>query len=137
MTAVLVERLRNAKPQWKPSELKDVDPRTIIANFFSPESPFVRQAPKLEFQGNGTEASIERVGPMHYALPTEIDIEKMVRGTHPRSGGVAYNLDQLVEKFRHMTEGKFGVDRKIREVVARRCEIAEDPDNHHCLRWKD
>lgn len=98
--------------------------------------------PKLAFANDAAaQASLPRttldtMGPMKYALPTEHEIGLFVRGEHPSNSDVGYNLEQLVERFVRSTGRKHGVEEKIREVAARRCVVVEDPDMHHCLRWK-
>ena len=133
MTSVLIDKNRDTRPAWSPSELRDVDEVQTIKSFFDSTSPFLKNSPKLDLP---LERSVDRAASMRYALPTEFEIEMIVRGTHPQSGSVAYSLDDLIAKFLSMTGGKHGVAGKIREVAARKCEIAEDPDSHHCLRWK-
>ena len=69
---------------------------------------------------------------MKFALPSEEEIEQIVRGTHAQSSSMAYSLDDLINKFSSMTSQKHGVDDKIREVAARRCVVTED----RWLSWK-
>ena len=89
-------------------------------------------APKLEIDNS----KVQQQDPMRYGLPTEEEIKQVVRGEHPQSGALALTREEVVKKFLGMTGNKHGVSKKIYEVLERRCEVIQDPDNNGCLRWK-
>lgn len=134
VTAVLIDKKRGVRPAWSPKTLQEVSV-DLVKDFFSSESQYVKAAPKLELDEE-SHPSAQKLEPTKFALPAEHEIEQIVRGLHPESGAVAYNVDNLIKKFRDMTNNKHGVEAKIRDVVSRRCEEIADPYNHHCLRWK-
>lgn len=131
VTAVLIDKKRGVRPNWTPNTLREVS-NDLVNKFFNSESEYVKAAPQLDLPGSAA----QKLEPTRFALPTELEIEQIVRGLHSQSGAVAYNLDNLIQRFRNMTGDKHGVEAKIREVVARRCVEVADPDNHRCLRWK-
>lgn len=121
--------------------MRAVDPDEVKRNFFDQESPYIKPfIPTLNFPLERPDAKNvfgkARITPFTYALPTEAEIERIVSGNHPQSGGVALSADEVVQRFISMRRGKRGVAEKVREVCARRCVVEEDPDRHHCLRWK-
>ncbi|KAL5490032.1 EHD3 [Sanghuangporus weigelae] len=129
---VLVDKLRDERPPWDPTDLPEVT-EEMVKRYFD-DSPYVAAAPTLDI-----EEDVERKlhqNPMAFALPTEKEIGKRVRGEHPQSGAFALTLDDLIQTFRRLTKDKCGVEEKIREVVQRRCDIIEDPERNQCLRWK-
>lgn len=125
---VVVNKLRDTRPNWSPSTLSEVS-KDIVKRFFD-KSEYVESAPKLDI-----EAKTLR-NPMQFSLPTEQEIKMIVRGEHPRSGALALTREEIVQKFLSMTGNKHGVAEKVTEVLERRCELVEDPDNNGCLRWK-
>lgn len=132
MNKVLVDKLRDERPPWDPEDLSGVS-KEILGRFFD-DSPYVAKAPILDIQEE-TERQLHR-NPMEFALPTEEEIGKVVRGEHPRSGAFAVTLDDLIQTFQNSTKNKRGVEEKVREVAQRRCEVIEDPERNQCLRWK-
>lgn len=137
VTAVLIEKVRDARPQWSPDSLDDVDVQAVQNKFFDPNSQFIKPfAPTLELPAVHT-VNKAKINPQTYALPSEAEIEQIVRGTHLQSGGVALSVDEVVQKFVRMRQGKRGVEAKVREVCARRCEVDKSSGSHECLRWKN
>ncbi|EJD02197.1 3-hydroxyisobutyryl-CoA hydrolase [Fomitiporia mediterranea MF3/22] len=130
---VLVEKVRNERPPWNPDSLSGVTD-DIVKRFFD-DSQYVRSAPALDISKQDETMEGKR-DPMAFALPTEKEIRQLVRGEHLQSGAFALTLEELVEKFRNMKRNKHGVDEKVLEVAARKCEIIQDPENQRCLRWK-
>ena len=102
----------------------------IVKRFFD-DSPYVVAAPTLDINED-----VQGESPMKFALPTEEQIGIVVRGEHAGSGAYALTLDDVLDKFRRKTNNKRGVEEKVREVVARKCEVIDDPNHHQCLRWK-
>lgn len=132
MTKVLKKKDRVNRPPWNPDALKDVS-EELVAKFFD-DSEFVRAAPKLEFH-EAAEAE-ENIKPMSYGLPSEEEIGRVVRGEHPQSGSLALTPIDLIKKFNALTGNKKGVEKKIVDVVRRRCELAANADGQRYLRWK-
>ena len=133
MNKVLVEKVRNERPPWKPDSLTEVT-EEIVGRFFD-GSQYLQAVPPLDLELDSGKNGRQR-DTMKFALPTEKEIEQVVRGEHPQSGAYALTLDELVQIFRNMKNDKKGVEEKVREVAARKCEVLEDPGNHRCLRWK-
>ncbi|PAV23801.1 3-hydroxyisobutyryl-coenzyme A hydrolase isoform 1 [Pyrrhoderma noxium] len=127
---VVVDKRRDTRPNWSPSELSQVD-KEFVKNFFD-NSKYVTSAPKLEIDNS----KVQQQDPMRYGLPTEEEIKQVVRGEHPQSGALALTREEVVKKFLGMTGNKHGVSEKVYEVLERRCEVIQDPDNNGCLRWK-
>jgi len=136
VTAVLIDKLRDGRPAWSPSALEEIDQTGLVKSFFDSDSQYLRDSPRLELPTERGVGVQEHGSSMKFALPSEQEIEQIVRGTHAKSSSVAYNLGDLIKKFVTMTSRKHGVEDKIREVAARRCVIVEDPDQYHSLRWK-
>lgn len=132
MTKVLVEKDRANRPPWDPTELEQVS-QQLVDKFFD-DSDLVRAAPKLEL--NEATETEERVKPMSFGLPTEEDIGRVVRGEHPQSGSLALTPNDLIAKFNNLTGNKKGVEKKVLDVIARRCEVTADADGQRYLRWK-
>ena len=135
---MLIDKLRDVRPKWVPDSLSAVEPGKVKSDFFDPESRFIKPfAPTLELPLERKDVTGKaQITPQTYALPTEGEISQIVRGTHPQSGGIALSVDEVVQTFLRMRNGKHGVEQKVREVCARCCVVEEDPDRHHCLRWK-
>lgn len=132
MTKVLVEKDRNNRPPWNPNQLEEVS-QELVNKFFD-DSELVRAAPKLDIrEAPETE---ERVKPMSFGLPTEEDIGRVVRGDHPQSGSLALTPNDLIQKFNSLTGNKKGVEKKVLDVIERRCERVADGDGKRYLRWK-
>ena len=106
----------------------------IVKRFFD-DSSFVKRAPVLELDED-TGKNVQHIHPMTYALPTEVEIGKVVRGELKQSGAYALTLPEVLDKFLRKTNNKRGVEEKVREVIARKCEVVDDPNYHQCLRWK-
>jgi len=122
VTAVLITKTKE-RPAWSPSTLAEVSYEDVMSKFFSSSSPYLAPLPKLSYPERD---SWEPETFARYTLPSEEDIEKFARGSHPDSGALAVNFQDVVEKFVESTNGKHGVKEKVREVLARRCGIAEN-----------
>ncbi|KAF8163438.1 3-hydroxyisobutyryl-CoA hydrolase [Crassisporium funariophilum] len=131
--AVIVDKIKGVRPNWSPSNLKDVSPQ-IIANFFEPSSPYLSSAPELTFPAEVTSGTL--TNPMKYALPTEEEIGSVVMGSHASGGAVGIRFDELLARFAELRPSKLGVKEKLYEVVQRRCEITDNADgNRVWLKW--
>ena len=132
MTKVLVDKDRDNRPPWDPSTLQEVS-KEHVARFFD-ASELVQAAPKLNIrEAPETEG---RVKPMSFGLPTEKEIGRVVRGEHPQSGSLALTPKDLIQKFQSLSGNKKGVEKKVLDVVERRCELTAEADGERYLRWK-
>lgn len=107
----------------------------IIDRFFQPTSTYLASAPKLEIPQFLARGNIPE--PSRFALPTEEEIGKVVRGSHSSGGTTGIRLDELVTRFRDLRPGKMGVKQKVLEVARRRCGVEDNADgNAVWLKWK-
>ncbi|KAF9505270.1 hypothetical protein BS47DRAFT_1400580 [Hydnum rufescens UP504] len=99
-TSILVNKdPTDKRPNWRPSTLGTVSPSDVWDTFFSPTSPYVLTAPRIQTERTSAEINLRR-----YALPSENGID-------------------VVTQF----EGKMrGVQFKVNEVLPRRCETMKD-----------
>lgn len=63
---------------------------------------------------------------LRYGLPTEDELQALVRGSHVSSGPGALTLQELITKAEDLRGGKRGVAGKVQEVVSRRCAVDQD-----------
>lgn len=131
VTAIVIRKDRENRPAWSPSTLSEVS-QELVDQFFAP-SIYTDNAPELELQNK--EIDEHHSISMKYALPSESEVEQMVRGTHAQSGALANNVADIIEIFNTRTGNKHGVEDKILEIVARRCEVVDDPDGYRALTW--
>lgn len=120
------------RPQWSPSEIKDIQDEDISEKFFSKYSPENGTAPAIvppPYLSNVTDLA----DPMKFALPTEAEIRSMVDGSHRSSGATTITLDELLTMFDRMRNGKAGMREKILEVVDRKCFLEQD--KHMDKKW--
>ncbi|KAK0441016.1 3-hydroxyisobutyryl-CoA hydrolase [Armillaria borealis] len=184
ITAKLIDKSKGP-PQWSPNSVKDVTD-DIVSRFFSAESAFLTQAPKLYLPENDpvpkegstkeTEDSTNKAGapsqestgsvensgkrdaaldgqdrdigpprdfsakphPYHkFGLPTEKEIEAIVRGNDIDSPGTGYTVDEVVEKVLEHHNGKMGIREKVLEIIERKCKIVDNADgNFVWVSWK-
>ncbi|KAK0211170.1 3-hydroxyisobutyryl-CoA hydrolase [Desarmillaria ectypa] len=185
ITAKLIDKSKGP-PQWSPSSVKDVT-EDIVSRFFSAESAFLAQAPKLYLPENDTalkagstketEDSANKAGEKStgsvesggdkkgkgnivldgrdrdirpppdfsakphayhkYGLPTEKEIEAIIRGNDIDSPGTGYTIDEVVEKVLGHHNGKMGIREKVLEIVERKCKIVDNADgNFVWVSWK-
>ncbi|KAG7448221.1 3-hydroxyisobutyryl-coenzyme A hydrolase isoform 1 [Guyanagaster necrorhizus] len=173
ITAKLIDKSKGL-PQWSPSSVKDVTD-DIVSRFFSAESTFLSQAPKLFLPENdvatedgstttmeGVESGQVKKGKEdivpdgqdrdigsppefsakphayhRYSLPTEKEIEDIIRGNDIDSPGTGYTIDEVVEKVFEHHDGKVGIREKVLEIVERKCKIVDNADgNFVWVSWK-
>lgn len=126
VTAVLVDKIKNVRPNWNPSSLAEVSQTDVLEKFFKKYSPEKGNAPSLTIPENVLPADHKIPHPMRYALPMEKEIGQMVMGSHRESGGTQITLPELLKKFSELRGDKNGVKEKIQEVVSRKCKEGED-----------
>lgn len=132
--SVLVKKEKDVRPDWSPATIEEITPK-IVARFFDPESPFLRDVPSLNLPAELVSGTI--ANPWKYALPSEDEIRSLVLGSHVSGGGLAFTLEELLARFAEMRPGKMGVKEKVLEVVQRKCELTDNNDgNRVWLKWK-
>ncbi|KAG9015278.1 hypothetical protein FRB93_012977 [Tulasnella sp. JGI-2019a] len=138
VSALLINK-QGGRPAWDPSEIKDVKQSDVVDKFFSASSPFFKNLPTTSFTapeaGDGP-GVVTETDPLRFSLPSEEEIGRLVRGEHPSSSDTSLDLPELLERSRELY-GKAGVEAKVKDVVARRCEVVAKTDNQEqYLRWK-
>lgn len=78
--------------------------------------------------------TLGRRQPQTFGLPSEREIAQVVRGDHPQSGAFSLTVEELIEQLTTITGGKHGLESKVRDVVARRCQEIEE-DGKRYLKW--
>lgn len=91
--------------EWKPATLAEVTNETVDSFFQIPDGQ-----PRLQLLSEGDYNAYPHA---HFALPSEKEIEDVVRQGHPSRRPV---VDALLEKYAH----REGVRRKVVEVLARK-----------------
>ncbi|EJU00771.1 ClpP/crotonase [Dacryopinax primogenitus] len=121
--AVLEDKIKG-RPTWEPSTLKEVTADDIWTRFFSPTSPFTKTMPKMDLD------FVEPLNPprdvMHFALPSEKEIGRVIRGEEKDSGAFAVTAEDVVRWFADKSPGKPGVAAKVREVLERKARTKKD-----------
>jgi 3-hydroxyisobutyryl-CoA hydrolase len=127
VTSVLVLK-ETSRPTWSPASPANVDADSLEASFFSSRTNLPELVlPEALRQSHPHPASFLR-----YGLPSEDELQALVKGSHTSSGSGALTLQELVAKAESLRVGKRGVARKVQEVVARRCAV----DNDGYLHWR-
>ncbi|KAH8826872.1 3-hydroxyisobutyryl-coenzyme A hydrolase isoform 1 [Flagelloscypha sp. PMI_526] len=71
-----------------------------------------------------------------YTLPTEREIEAVVRGSHPSSGSTGMRKEEVVDRFVNLKQRKVGVKDKVLEVLERQCDLVDNGDGEAVwLEW--
>ncbi|KZS89987.1 3-hydroxyisobutyryl-coenzyme A hydrolase [Sistotremastrum niveocremeum HHB9708] len=128
--AVLVDKVKGT-PEWNPADVADTSYPEIISRFFDSQSPYhAKDQLALDEQVRNPEHF------MQYSLPAESEVAEHVLGTSRESSSKGLNRDELMSIIRNRYPNKGGLDHRMEEIIARKCTIAEDPDNFHHVRWK-
>jgi 3-hydroxyisobutyryl-CoA hydrolase len=123
------------RPAWFPSTISEVRSGEITRKFFSKDSPFTSPTPA--FSAPSHPANVKEPDPAKYALPTELEIGAVVRGSGTSSGGTGLTLEELLSHFGQRRPGKHGIREKVLEVVQRKCDLVDNGDkNYRWLKWK-
>ncbi|KAG8863149.1 hypothetical protein FRB96_009331 [Tulasnella sp. 330] len=141
VSALLIDK-EQGRPAWEPSEVKDVKQSDVIDKFFDSNSPFLKDLPETTTFTATPEAGVEtsaavatETDPLRFSLPSEEEIGRLVRGDHPSSSDTSLDLPELLERTRDLYR-KAGVEEKVKDVVARRCEVvAKTEGQQEYLRW--
>lgn len=110
MTQSLI--LRTDERRWSPDKLQDVT-EDMIAPFFQGES-FLDLTENLEPRDRDEanidiEAQWETVIFERFALPSEWEIESVIRGSHPSSGSSGMTIHDVKVKFNDLKDNKMYV----------------------------
>ncbi|GAA5979180.1 hypothetical protein JCM11641_008452 [Rhodosporidiobolus odoratus] len=139
VTDLLVKKLKpeEQRPAWSPSSLSEVSETDIQSTYFSNSPPFTNPPlPQLEF-GKSRRSRPRSLAPYtvsphaRFALPTERDIEKVVKGEDAGSDDYAVTKVEVIERLQRRWDGKVGVKEKVEEVLSRRTVEAEQ----RTLKW--
>ncbi|KZV96198.1 ClpP/crotonase [Exidia glandulosa HHB12029] len=116
---------------WEPNTVAECDNQKIVERFFNFSSPFLKGTPMLDI-----EPPTEQPAPfMRFSLPSEHYVESVVRGTDRNSGTKALTAAEVVKRINETFDKKNGVTEKVEEIIARKCEVLEDPDRYGCIGW--
>ncbi|BGO97558.1 3-hydroxyisobutyryl-CoA hydrolase [Rhodotorula toruloides] len=124
------------RPDWHPATLSEVTDDHIQKTFFAHPPPFTNPPlPKLNFsrmqRAQGAYPTY-RVSPhAKWLLPTERDVEKVVKGEDAGSDEYAVTKQEVVERLVARWRGKVGVAEKVEEVLSRKTVVAEQDT----LKW--
>lgn len=112
----------STQPAWSPSSLDQVNEESLEAFFTTAEA----DPPQLVLPEASLNSPHAPQSFLRYGLPTEDELQALVRGSHASSGPVALTLQELITKAKDLRGGKRGVAGKVREVVSRRCAVDQD-----------
>jgi len=132
--AVLVDRIKG-RPDWQPSSLKDVSYADIISRFFKASSSYIENAVTLEVPSESVDSESSQTNVTKYGLPSEKEIEQVVTGTHRTSPSKGFDAVQVMKMFQTLYPHKGGLEEKVSEVLARKCEVVDDPGHFQHVRW--
>ncbi|KAL7341933.1 3-hydroxyisobutyryl-CoA hydrolase [Rhodotorula toruloides] len=124
------------RPEWQPATLSQVTDDHIQKTFFAHPPPFTNPPlPKLNLsrmqRAQGAYPTY-RVSPhAKWLLPTERDVEKVVKGEDAGSDEYAVTRQEVVERLVARWRGKVGVAEKVEEVLSRKTVVAEQDT----LKW--
>ncbi|BGP13734.1 hypothetical protein JCM10213_009051 [Rhodosporidiobolus nylandii] len=139
VTDLLIKKLKpeEQRPAWSPTSLAEVSTKTIQSIFFSNSPPFSNPPlPNLDFK-KSRKARPFALAPYktsphaRWALPTERDVEKVVKGEDAGSDDFAVTRAEVIERLERRWNGKVGVREKVEEVLGRRTVSAEQDT----LKW--
>jgi 3-hydroxyisobutyryl-CoA hydrolase len=126
-----VDRIKG-RPNWEPSELKDVSYSDLISHFFKSSSPYLQNAPLLEVPEIEDSS---RTDVTRYGLPSEEEIQQVVTGVHRTSSKKGLDAVQVMKTFQNLYPHKGGLEEKVSEVLARKCDVVDDPGHFQHVRW--
>lgn len=124
---------KKGRPEWKPPTLEEVTDESIKKTFFSHPPPFSNPPlPKLQFRHKAASRPYKQYPHAHYSLPSENAIKDVVTGEARGSGQYAVTANEVVQHFVKSSNGKVGVEDKVRDVIARKCTVQ---NNDSTLKW--
>ncbi|GAA6026618.1 hypothetical protein JCM8202_004510 [Rhodotorula sphaerocarpa] len=137
VTDLLVRKIKpeEQRPAWKPSTLEEVTDEHVQNIFFSHPPPFKNPpVPQLDFSRKNRPGAFAayKVSPhSKWALPSEREIEKIVKGEDSGSNEFAVTKQEVVDRLLQRWNGKIGVKHKVDEVLQRKAIVAEE----QTLKW--
>ncbi len=118
--------------------MEEVD-GTVLQRFFAPNSPYVTtDAPKFGLSDQEFQILEARITPFHeYGLPSEDEIEDVIRGLAPNSPSLSMTRTEVITFFTDQNKERYDdVKDKVEEVVDRRCRIVDNSDgNFEWVAW--
>ncbi|GAA5837681.1 hypothetical protein JCM9279_006834 [Rhodotorula babjevae] len=121
------------RPSWSPATLKEVSDADIQRTFFSSPPPFSNppvpnlRLAQLRKSRPGTPLPPYKTSPhAKWALPSERDVEKIVKGEDAGSDDYAVTRAEVVERLVRRSGGKVGVKEKVEEVLRRKTVLADE-----------
>ena len=126
---MLIDKTKTlGSPAWSPASLDQVDTASLEASFFKAEE----NSPQLVLPEALRNSHPPPASFLRYGLPSEDELQALVKGRHASSGSGALTLQELIAKVEDLRGGKRGVAGKVQEVASRRCTI--DGDGY--LQWR-
>lgn len=123
-----MKKNRDIRAEWSPNAISDVQHDEIRKTFFNAPSSTTPRLPPLP-KGAKVYSQYPHV---HFALPSEVFIGRVVRGDTPDSGSFALSKQEVLDWFEREWDGKIGVREKVLEVLDRRTKVMQD----ETLQWK-
>ncbi|POY76578.1 hypothetical protein BMF94_0167 [Rhodotorula taiwanensis] len=137
VTDLLIRKIKpeDQRPAWKPATLEEVSDKHIQETFFAHPPPFKNPpVPQLDFSRKnrpGAYAAYKISPHAKWALPSEREIEKIVKGEDAGSNEFAVTKQEVVDRLLQRWNGKVGVREKVDEVLRRKTIVAEE----QTLKW--
>ncbi|KAF9579161.1 hypothetical protein BGW38_004689 [Lunasporangiospora selenospora] len=110
-------------PKWQPSTIQEVDREQMLGQYFRNQAPVA-----LSLANN---VAWREYPYKRYALPSENDIRRIVRGEFEGSGPLQLTADEVAEACVKKSGGKIGVREKVNEVLSRK--VTKGPEGQ--LKW--
>ncbi|GAA6047586.1 hypothetical protein JCM3770_001577 [Rhodotorula araucariae] len=131
------------RPAWSPATLKQVSDEHIHQTFFATPPPFTNPAvPQLRLAQTRKNrpfalAPYKKSPHAKWALPSERDVEKIVKGEDAGSDDYAVTRQEVVDRLVRRWNGKVGVREKVDEVLRRKTVPAETaaPASEQTIKW--
>ncbi|GAA6004938.1 uncharacterized protein JCM10292_002568 [Rhodotorula paludigena] len=139
VTDLLIKKIKpeEQRPAWQPATLEEVTDAHVQKVFFSSPPPF-DNPPVPQLKLNQARKARPNALPAYrnspharWALPTERDIEKIVKGEDAGSDEYAVTRKEVVDRLMRRHNGKVGVVEKVDEVLRRKTVVAEE----QTLKW--
>lgn len=128
-----MKKKRSIRAPWSPSTISDIEHDQIRKTFFSSPSSSSSSdnSPRLPRFPQGAKP-YSQYPHVHFALPSEALIGRVVKGDTPDSGSFALSKKDVLEWFEREWNGKIGTEEKVLEVLSRRTKEVQDGT----LQWK-
>ena len=123
-----MKKNREVRASWSPSTISDISHEQVRKTFFAAPSSSSAQLPPLD----KSDKPYTQYPHVHFALPSEALIGRVVKGDTPDSGSFALSKKEVLEWFEREWDGKIGTSEKVLEVLERRTKTMQDGT----LQWK-